>query len=145
MRREPGSDPLRAVAALFDVYLDLVARHDPALLRELLAAAVAQPDPIARVAFELDLRLIGQLAALLSDFSGRGRLVRDVEPGRAATTLYAVYATWLLVYAGGALDVERFRGEVHAGIALVMRGLLPPGPADLPRRTRPAHRRPPRG
>lgn len=128
VRKHPPADPGDAVRALFDVYLDLVARHDRALLRELLAAAVAQPEPIARAGFELDLRLVGQLRELLDDLRARGRLAADVDPGRAATTLYAVYATWLTLFATvDDLDFGRFREEVRAGVALVMRGLVPAG------------------
>lgn len=127
VRKAPPRDPTAAVLALFDVYLDLVARHDRALLRELLAAAVAQPDPVARAGFELDLRLMDQLRALLSDLREGGRLAGDVDPARAATTLYAVYATWIVMWAAvETLSLERFREEVRAGVRLVMRGLVPP-------------------
>ncbi|MDX1650237.1 MAG: helix-turn-helix domain-containing protein [Myxococcota bacterium] len=127
VRKHPPADPARALLTLFDVYLDLVARHDRALLRELVAAAVAQPEPIARAGFELDLRLVGQLRELLEDLRAHGRLAPDLDPARAATTLYAVYATWLTLYASvDDLDFARFREEVRAGVALVVRGLLPP-------------------
>lgn len=126
IRKDPPADPQAAVQALLDVYVDLAARHDRAQLRELLAAAVAQPEPIARAAFEMDLRLVGQLRSLLCDLRDRGRLAADLDPGRAAMTLYAVYATWLVLLAAvEGLPVERFREEVRAGVATVMRGLLP--------------------
>jgi AcrR family transcriptional regulator len=126
VRKQPPDDPTRAVLALFEVYLDLATRHDRALLREVLAASVAQPEPIARAAFELDLRLVGQLREMLVDLRQRGRLDEDVDPGRLATTLYAVYATWLTLFATvDELAPERFREEVRAGLGLVLRGVVP--------------------
>lgn len=124
VRKHPPSDPTRAVSALCDVYLDLVTRHDRALLRELFAAAVAQPRTVARTAFELDMRLVAQLRELLSDLQARGRLAPDAEPAQVATTLYGVYFTWLVLLATvDELPVERFRAEVLAGVALVLRGV----------------------
>jgi len=123
--KEPPADPVAAVTALFDVYMDLVARHDRGQLRELFAAALAQPEAIARPAFEMDLRLIGQLAGLLEHLKGEGRLDPGLESGRVATTLYAVYLTWLVVMATlDGFSIQRFRDEVRGGIELIMRGLL---------------------
>jgi len=125
VRKHPPADPEAAVLALFDVYVELVLRHDRQQLRELLAAAVAQPEPLARAAFEMDARLVGQLAELLGDLQRRGELAAGLEPGHAALTLYAIYASWLFLYATvDALAPERFRGEVRAGITTALRGVL---------------------
>jgi len=126
VRKQPPADPEAAVLALFDVYVELVLRHDRRQLRELLAAAVAQPEPLARAAFEMDARLVGQLAELLGDLQRRGQLATGLEAGRAALTLYAIYASWLFLYATvDALTPERFREETRAGIATALRGVLP--------------------
>lgn len=119
-------DPERAILAHFDVYVDLVVRHDRRQLRELFAAAIAQPDPVAKAAFEMDLRLIGQLAELLGDLRTEGSLAAELDAGRAALTLYAIYASWLFLYAAmEEVSPARFRDEVRAGVATAVRGLLP--------------------
>jgi len=123
--KHPPADPVEAVAALFDAYVALVVRHDRAQLRELLAAAMAQPDPIARAALELDLRLIAQLTDLLRDLAARGALRPQLDAGRAALTLYGVCASWMVVYAASQLGETDFRDEVRRGVALVVRGLAP--------------------
>jgi len=122
--KSPPDEPVEAVAALFDVYVDLVVRHDRGLLRELLAASMAEPDPVARAALELDLRLIAQLADLLRELAARGVLRTDVDAGRGALTLYAVYASWMVVYAASDVPEEGFRDEVRCGVELVVRGLV---------------------
>lgn len=130
VRKHLPADPEAAVLALFDVYVELVLRHDRRQLRELLAAAVAQPDPLARTAFEMDARLVGQLAELLGDLQREGQLAAGLEPGHAALTLYAIYASWLFLYAAvDALSPERFREETRAGITMALRGVLS-GPTD---------------
>lgn len=126
VRKTPPADPGAAVRALFDVYVDLVDRHDPRLLRELWAASLAQPHTVGQAEAEMDLRLLGQLTGLIDDLRARGDLDAGVEPGGAATTLFAVYASWMLVrVTSGSPSIDAFRTEVHRGVELVMRGLLP--------------------
>ncbi len=125
VRKTPPDDPVLAVQTLFEVYVDLIARQDRQLLRELLPAALAEPGPIARATFEVDLRLIEQLASLVADLQARGQLEGGVDPARVATTLYAVFGTWLTFFlAAPDLPATRFREEVRAGVALAMRGVL---------------------
>jgi len=128
----PTAGPTRAVARLFDVYVDLLARHERRLLRELFAAALAEPATIGRAAFELDLRLIGQLHGLLAKLRERGELAAGVDIGAAATTLYAIYLAWVLAFAASdSVDVEAVRAQVCRGVALALRGIAA-------RRSRPA-------
>jgi AcrR family transcriptional regulator len=118
------ADPTRAVTQLLEVYVDLLARHERALLRELFAAALTEPETIGRAAFELDLRLLGQLHGLLDRLRRQRTLARGVDPGQAATTLYAVYLAWVLAFAASeTVTVEAVREQVRAGVALAMRGI----------------------
>jgi AcrR family transcriptional regulator len=137
----PPEDAVAAVAALLDVYVDLVARHGRDRVRQLVVAFVTRAGPIGRAAFEMDLRLLGQLAGLLGRLAAAGKLAPQVEPGRAAVTLYGIYLTWLLAFAASeALPAERMREEVRRGVALAMAGIAktPPrprrGPWSPPRR-----------
>lgn len=123
--KRPPRDPARAVNALFEVYVDLVVRHDRRQLRELLAAAMAHPDTIAAAAFEVDLRLVQQLVALLARLRDDGRLLGDFELGRAATTLYAVYVSWFLAFAASdSVSEATLRSEIREGLKLMLRGLV---------------------
>lgn len=124
----PGAreDAVRLVVALFDVYVDLLARHDRELLRELLAAALASPERIGRAAFEMDLHLLAQLHHLLERLAADGKLAEGVDPGQAAALLYSLYAAWLFAFAAGeeAVGVETVRAQVRSGVVLAMRGIV---------------------
>jgi AcrR family transcriptional regulator len=133
-------DPAAAVTGLLDLYVDLVGRHGRDVVRQLVVAFVTRSGPIGRAAFEMDLRLLGQLAGLLGRLGARGRLAPQVEPGPAALTLYGVYLTWLVAYAASeGLSAERLRDEVRRGVALTMAGIARTprprrGPWSPPRR-----------
>lgn len=117
-------EPTASVNALFDVYVDLLARHEREQLRELLAAAFSNPDTVGKAAFEMDARLLAQLHALLEQLRERGALAADVESGEAALLLYSVYASWLFLFAtSDAVPLETLRAQVRRGVALAMRGL----------------------
>lgn len=119
--------PVEAVAGLLDLYVDLFADFDRELWRELVAAAMTDPSGLGQAFFAQDLRLIGQLDALLQELRGRGDLDPKADPGRGAVTLYGVYLSWFMAYlANDAIEVASLREQVRAGIAVVMHGLIHP-------------------
>lgn len=121
-------DAESCVHALFDVYVELLARHEREQLRELLAAALASPETVGRAAFEMDLRLLAQLRELLARLFARDLLAADVDTGQAALLLYTVYASWLFAYAASDdVSLETLRAQVRSGVALALRGLRPAG------------------
>jgi len=120
-------DPTASVNTLLDVYVDLLARHEREQLRELLAAALSNPDTVGKAAFEMDARLLAQLHALLERLRERGALAPDVETGEAALLLYSVYASWLFLFAASDdVSLETLRARVRRGVELAMRGLAAP-------------------
>jgi hypothetical protein len=84
----------------------------------------------------MDIRLIAQLGELLERLKGEGYLRTDFESVRVATTLYAVYITWLVVLAtSDDFPLQRLRDEMQHGIQLILSGLsCSPAAADRPAR-----------
>jgi len=123
-KEEPG-DPVAHVAAVVDAVLAPFARHPRELWRELLRAALGDPELGAGFLAE-DLRLVGVITRCLEDLRARGALAESREPGRAAVALYGVFLSWFFVFVTRPeFDFDALRREVRAGIALVMEGLLP--------------------
>jgi AcrR family transcriptional regulator len=124
----PPEDPIDAVTALVGTYLDVFAHHERRLWRDLMAAAIADPDSVGATAFEADLRLVAQLVSLLESLLARGVLGAHVEAGRSAIMLYSIYFTWFSAFlASEGMTIESLREEIRRGIELAMRGLLPMG------------------
>lgn len=137
LKRPPG-DPVEAVLELLERELAPFARHDRGLWRELLAAALREPR-LARGLSATDLRLVAQIAALLRELAARGDLRDDLDTGRGALAIYAVFFTWFALFATTpSVTVVTVRSEVRLGVALVMRGLLAPSSdPDAPHREDP--------
>jgi AcrR family transcriptional regulator len=123
---DPPRDPLAAVSAFTEIFLDDFTRDDRRLWRELFGAAIADPSAVGRRLFEADTQLVMQLGALLERYRRDGTLTSDLEPLPAATVLYGVCFTWLTAYLmNDAISAEMAGDEIHRGIAIAMRGFYP--------------------
>jgi AcrR family transcriptional regulator len=121
----PSQDPLDAVTELIDAYVQPLAAHDRTLWREVVCAALSEPITIGARVFESDLCLIAQLASFLESLRQRGVLVPDVDCGRLAIALYAIYFTWANAYlVSEGMTLDDLRNEIRYGIRALLRGML---------------------
>lgn len=132
---KPPRDPVAAVRALLDLELEPLEGYDRALWRELVSAAMADPE-IAGQFFASDLRVVGQLAALLRELEARGELRHGVEPGRAAVAVYGVFFSWFMAFVtSDSVPLDVARAEVRRGVEIVLKGVLVDTPnPSTPRR-----------
>lgn len=122
--KRPPRNPVRAVEMVIDQAIAPYAIHGRELWRQLVSAAMTDPELAAGV-FRADLSLIGLLSALLDALKTRGELRRGVEPGRAAIALYSAFFTWFFVYlTDDAVELDRVRDQLRESVALIMHGLL---------------------
>jgi AcrR family transcriptional regulator len=132
--KELPADPGDALIAVFESYLELLLRHDRALWREMLGAALATPDTVGRGLFESDLELLGQLVRVLAELQSRGAIGDRFEPGRAAVALYSTFITSFMAWvASDDLDLDNVRAQIRNGVEILLHGLL----AGAPQRTNP--------
>ena len=124
----PGGDASAAIAGLLESYLGVLDRHRRKLWRELFAAAISAPAEIGAATFQADVRLVGQLVALLETLQERGLIAPQVEAGRAAVTLYSIYFVWFtLLLVDDGLTIEGAGEEIRRGVTIVVCGLRPMG------------------
>ena len=123
---EPPRDPIAAIAAHADLFVQSITADERKLWRELFAAAIAAPQTLGARLFELDARLIAQLTALLEKLKQGGGIASDVDVGRAALTIYGVCVSWGLAFVMSEdFTADAMRGEITQAIRLIARGLLP--------------------
>jgi AcrR family transcriptional regulator len=127
--KRPPADPVTAVAALMNLYVDTFSCVERDLWREIAAGAMTDPSGLGVAFFAQDVRLIHQLNALLDELRSRGDLGADADSGRGAITLYSVYVSWFMAYlANDAIGLEELREQVRQGIEVVLHGLLHDSP-----------------
>ena len=102
--KRPDADPVAAVGALLDLYVDTFSHFDRDLWREIVAGAMTDPAGLGVAFFAQDARLMQQLDALLQELKSRGALHPHAHTGRGAITLYGVYISWFMAYLSN--DVE---------------------------------------
>ncbi len=124
VRKRPPRNPTRAVEMLIEQAIAPYAKHDRGLWRELVAAAMTDPE-FAQGVFSADVRLIGLLTTLLRDLKVRGDLRPSVEPGQAAIALYSAFFTWFFAYlANDTVELDDVRDQLRQSVRLIMLGLL---------------------
>jgi AcrR family transcriptional regulator len=122
--KHPPSDPVRAVEKVLDRATAPYGMHDRELWRQLVAAAMTDPE-LAGEVFRADVSLIGLLSALLCELQARGDLRPGVEPGRAAIALYSAFFTWFFAYlTNDSVDLDDVREQLRESVRLIMYGLL---------------------
>jgi AcrR family transcriptional regulator len=122
--KRPSRDPVRAVEMLIGQAIAPYVMHGRELWRQLVAAAMTDPE-LAEGVFRADVSLIGLLAALLGELQARGDLRHDVEPGRAAIVLYSAFFTWFFAYlANDTVELDDVREQLQESVQLIMHGLL---------------------
>ena len=123
---DPARDPLAAVSAFTEIFVDDFMREDRRLWREMFGAAIADPSVVGQRLFEADAQLVRQLATLLDRYRSIGVLESDLEATPAATVVYAVCFTWMTAYLmNDEISAELVRDEIRRGIAIAMRGVFP--------------------
>ena len=88
--KRPVRNPVTAVAALVDVYIETFSYFERDLWREIVAGAMTDPAGLGAAFFEQDARLMTQLNALLQELQGRGTLDPNANLARGAITLHSV-------------------------------------------------------
>lgn len=122
--KRPPRDPVRAVEMLIGHAIAPYVMHGRELWRQLVAAAMVDPE-LAEGVFRADMSLIGLLTALLGELQARGDLRREVEPGRAAIVLYSAFFTWFFAYlANDTVELDDVREQLRESVQLIMHGLL---------------------
>jgi AcrR family transcriptional regulator len=122
--KRPPRDPVRAVEMLIEQAIAPYVTHDRELWRQLVAAAMTDPE-LAEGVFRADMSLIALLSALLGDLQARGDLRHGVEPGRAAIALYSAFFTWFFAYlANDTVELDDVREELCESVQLILHGLL---------------------
>jgi len=123
---DPPKDPILALAAMADLFVESISAEERMLWRELFAAAITSPHDLGARLLELDTSLVAQLAALIQELKDRGVLTNDVDATQAAMTIYGICISWGLAFVTNEeITVVSMRSGIIGAIRMIVRGLLP--------------------
>jgi AcrR family transcriptional regulator len=122
---QPGLDVDATFAELTDLYLNLIARHERSVWREVIGAAYAEGGKTAALVFESDVRLLAQTERLLEAYRRRGKLCGEISPGHGAFALYSIYLSATLAFiTSEGVSLDATRSLIRKGVDVVLHGLL---------------------
>ncbi|HTR61357.1 MAG TPA: TetR/AcrR family transcriptional regulator, partial [Candidatus Binataceae bacterium] len=130
----PPADPVEAIAALADAFIQSIATEERMLWREVFAASIASYETLGARMFALDARMIEMFAAMIEKLKERGQVATDTDSARAASLLYGICLTWSIAYATQAnLTLETMSTEISQSVSMAVRGMLPRVKEENPR------------
>ena len=121
---EPPMDPSMAIVSLLNVYVQPITMQDRPLRRELLGAALTNPDSLGAKLFGEDARLLEQLSLLVRELQTRGLLAQELDVGRSAMTLYSILLAWIMTFlVSENITTKMLIDEIRHGVNIVVKGL----------------------
>ncbi|HTQ26113.1 MAG TPA: TetR/AcrR family transcriptional regulator [Candidatus Binataceae bacterium] len=130
----PPADPVEAIAALADAFIQSIAAEERMLWREVFAASIASYETLGARMFALDARMIEMFGAMIDKLKERRQLAAEIDSPRAAGLLYGICLTWSIAYATQAnLTLETMSTEISQSVAMAVRGMLPRATEENPR------------
>lgn len=144
----PPADPVAAVNRLLEGYVDHALVYlDKRLWRNIMATALTQAaTPFGQGYAELDGKLAGQVADLLTALQERGRLPATLRCDDAGQILFAVCNTHFMTFvAQDDMPLAVMKEAMFRHIRMVFEGLIAPSGTAKPgqSRSQPAERREP--
>ena len=124
----PGSNPVRSVQRLMDVYAEELCAWDRGLLREVLGAAFQRGggEELTVELVAMDQRLIDQMAELLENLHAKGRLRQDIVVQEATLFLFSILALHLFMFISiESFDPKDLREQISRQIEMAFTGLAP--------------------
>jgi AcrR family transcriptional regulator len=122
----PPDDPVIAIAAMADLFVESITAEERMLWRELFAASIGSPQDLGARLLELDMQIVAQLSALLEKMRAHGSIAADIDPSETAMTIYGICIAWALAFVTNeTISVEAMRDGIAGAIRMMVRGLLP--------------------
>ena len=126
--KNPPEDMAEGMAALFEKYLDGMARKcSPILLREFYVLSMSKQFDYGRETYRLKQRFMEQAMELATYYHERGQVRGDVSAPEAAVMCYsAVTFPFLLFALGMGIDLETARQQLRRYVQLTIHGIGAP-------------------
>lgn len=118
-------DPVQTVIKYLNKYLDEFSIFDKEIWRGWFAALFQEPNLFER-AYELDMKIVGELAGMCEKMQERQIITQNVPAPEIAKLLYTPFISWMMSYIMLAdMDIHTAKKEFESQVKLIFRGLRP--------------------
>lgn len=122
----PPDDPVAALKAGADAYLDIVTSTDRQLQRDVVAEYVRMPEAFSNMTAALKVGGLGGIRTLLEQWRAAGRLLPDADVETLGGALFALVDHAMLRYVGMEGEEEaQVRSDTHRQIEVLIRPYVP--------------------
>lgn len=120
-----GDDPVQTVIRYLNNYLDEFSIFDKEIWRGWFAALFQEPNLFER-AYELDMKIVGELAGMCEKTQQRQLMTQNVPALEIAKLLYTPFISWMMSYIMLAdMDIHTAKKEFESQVKLIFTGLRP--------------------
>ena len=119
------NDPGQPVIGYLNNYLDEFAIFDKEIWRGWFAALFQEPNLLER-AYELDMKIVGELAGICENMQARRMMTDTVPAMEIAKLLYTPFVSLMMSYIMlPDMDLDSVKKEFESQVNLIFRGLQP--------------------
>ena len=120
-----ANDPAQTAIRFLSYYMDEFSLFDKEIWRGWFAALFLEPDLFER-AYELDMKIVGELAGICEDMQAKNMMTDKVPPKDIAKLLYMPFITLVMSYIMlEDMDIHAAKKEFEGQVTLIFRGLAP--------------------
>lgn len=118
-------DPVQTVIRYLNKYLDEFSIFDKEIWRGWFAALFQEPNLFER-AYELDMKIVGELASMCEKMQEKQIMTQHVPALEIAKLFYTPFISWMMSYIMLAdMDIHTAKKEFENQVSLIFRGLGP--------------------
>lgn len=118
------NDPVQTVSRYLGTYLDEFSIFDKGIWRVWFAALFLEPNLFER-AYELDMKIIGEVAGICEQMQTRKMITNDAPALDIAKLLYAPFVSWMMSYIMlPDMDMAAAKKEFESQVQLMFKGLM---------------------
>ena len=119
------NDPAQTVIRFLSYYMDEFSIFEKEIWRSWFAALYQEPNLFER-AYELDMKIVGELAGLCEEMQAKRMMTDNVPPLEAAKLLYTPFIPFVMSYIMiEDMDIHAAKKEFGNQVELIFRGLAP--------------------
>ncbi len=119
-----ADDPVRTIVSYLNAYFDEFMTLDKEIWCGWFSALFSRERHLIEKGFELDMKIVGELAGICERMQKKGMLRADMSAQEIAMAVYSSFMTMMMMYLTlPEMDIETAKGEFEKNVNLLYKGI----------------------